>query len=94
MSTIKASGSCEIDLLDPMVAGGQIVDALAVPVLKQVAAESLADEEGRMRLWCGALASLLAVMTHQIGPDAAEEIFHGFDDAFDEVRGIRARGAH
>jgi len=79
---------------DPMTAGGQIVDAAAVPILKDLAAMRFDDEDGRMRLWCGALATLLAVMTAQVGPDAAEAIFHGLDGAFDEARRVNAGSGH
>jgi len=90
MNGLGTSVRIELDLEDPMVAGGQIMDAAAIPMLKGIgAAEFGGDDEGMARLWCGALASFLAVMTSEIGVDAAQAAYRSLAGAFDEVRAMR-----
>lgn len=93
MSTGANTVSVAIDTECPMTAGGQIIDAAAIVMLKQVSADCLDTDEDRARLWCGALACLLAVMTAEIGADAAQAAYASLTGAFDEARKIRS-GVH
>lgn len=47
----------------------------------------------RAQIYAGLLGAVLGYMSADIGPDDAEVVFHGFDNAFNEARAMREQRA-
>lgn len=86
----------EIDAENPLEAGAQVADQLAMPIMKGL--EDGMDHLARVHLWTGFFSATLGMMTAAVGPDDAEVIYHALRGAFDEARQIRvmpeAKGVH
>lgn len=70
-------------------AGANLAEVSLLPSLR-FNSPSMTHEQ-RAQLYAGLMGALLGYMTADLGPDDAETLFHGFNDAFDAAREIKAK---
>lgn len=70
-------------------AGANLAEVSLLPSLR-FNSPGMTNEQ-RAQLYAGLMGALLGYMTADLGPDDAETLFHGFNDAFDAAREIKAK---
>lgn len=82
----------ELDLSDPAGAGRTIMDAAALPILRDFERQ-LDDPEAVAILYAAAIGAFLGTVTAAMGIDAAEQLYRDLAGCFDEARKISAGAA-